>query len=139
MATNTLERELLDLENQYWRAIEAKDVDTALRLTDDPCIVAGAQGVARVDKKMFKQMMTGASWTLDEFKIKDDAQVRMINDDTAVIAYTVHEKLTVEGKPVTMDAADSSTWVRRGDRWLCAMHTESIAGDPYGRDRQPMS
>jgi len=23
--------------------------------------------------------------------------------------------------------------VRRGGRWLCAAHTESIAGDPFGR------
>ena len=139
MATNGLEKQLLDLENQYWRAIKANDVDAALRLTDDPCIVAGAQGVAKVDRAMFQKMMTGAAWTLDEFKIKDDAQVRLINDDVAILAYNVHEQLTVDGKPVALDAADSSTWVKRGDRWLCAMHTESVAGDPYGRDRRPMS
>jgi hypothetical protein len=27
--------------------------------------------------------------------------------------------------------------VRRGGRWVCALHTEAIAGDPYGRDRRP--
>jgi len=47
----------------------------------------------------------------------------------------VHEELTVEGKPVTLDAADSSTWVRRDGHWLCAAHTETLSGDPYGRDR----
>jgi hypothetical protein len=36
---------------------------------------------------------------------------------------------------VTIDAADASTWIRRGGRWLCAMHSESIFGDPFGRDR----
>jgi hypothetical protein len=46
----------------------------------------------------------------------------------------VHEDLTVDGKPVTLDAAESSTWVRRDGRWACAMHTEAIAGDPFGRD-----
>jgi hypothetical protein len=25
----------------------------------------------------------------------------------------------------------------RNGRWLCALHTQSIAGDPFGRDRQP--
>jgi hypothetical protein len=35
-----------------------------------------------------------------------------------------------------LDAADSSTWVRRNGRWLCALHTEAILGDPFGRDRQ---
>ena len=47
----------------------------------------------------------------------------------------VHEELTVDGKPLTLDAADTSTWVRREGRWLCALHTEAIAGDPFGRDR----
>jgi hypothetical protein len=53
----------------------------------------------------------------------------------AVLAYNVHEELTVEGKPVTIDAADASTWVRRDGRWLCALHSESLKGDPFGRDR----
>ena len=46
-------------------------------------------------------------------------------------------KLTVDGKPLTLEAADASTWVRRDGRWLCALHTESILGDSFGRDRQP--
>jgi hypothetical protein len=50
----------------------------------------------------------------------------------------VREQLTVDGNPLTLEAADASTWVRRDGRWVCALHTESIAGDPFGRDRQPM-
>ena len=37
-----------------------------------------------------------------------------LDEDTAVIAYTVHEQLEVDGDPVAFDAADTSTWVRRG-------------------------
>jgi hypothetical protein len=59
-----------------------------------------------------------------------------VTTSRAAVAYQVHEELTVDGKPVTLDAADSSTWVRRDRRWLCALHTEAIAGDPFGRDRQ---
>ena len=62
--------------------------------------------------------------------------MRLLRDDVAILAYRVHEELTVEGKPVTVEAADSSTWVHRDGRWVCAMHTESIAGDPFGRDRR---
>jgi len=61
---------------------------------------------------------------------------RAVTDDVAVVAYKVREQLTVDGKPLTLDAADASTWVRRDGRWLCALHTESIAGDPFGRDRR---
>jgi hypothetical protein len=79
-------------------------------------------------------MMKEAKWQLLNFEIGKDFQVRQLNDDVAVLAYTVHEDLTVDGKPVTLDAAESSTWVRRDGHWACAMHTESITGDPFGRD-----
>jgi hypothetical protein len=61
----------------------------------------------------------------------------MLADDVAIVAYKVTEDLTVQGKPVHLEAADSSTWVRRDGRWVCALHTEAIAGDPFGRDRRP--
>lgn len=136
MASKALEKELWKLENKYWQALKDQDFDAALRLTDDPCIVAGAQGVGSVDKKSLAEMMKSASYTLNSFKLSDDVKVRKLSEDVAILAYKVHEELTVEGKPVTLDAADASTWVRRDGHWVCALHTESIVGDPYGRDRR---
>ena len=136
MATTTIEQELLALERRYWQALKDGDVDAALALTDDPCIVAGAQGVGRVDHSSYRQMMTGdPTWEILDFSIGDDAQVQVIGD-TAIVAYTVHEELTVEGTPVRFDAADTSTWVRRDGKWVCTLHTESLLGDPFGRDRK---
>jgi ketosteroid isomerase-like protein len=136
MATKTIEAELLELEQRYWQAIKDQDVDAAMRLTDERCIVTGAQGIGVMDRKTLAAMMKATSYTLNRFELKDGAQVRLLRDDVAIVAYQVHEELTVDGKPVTLDAADSSTWVRRNGRWLCALHTEAIAGDPFGRDRQ---
>lgn len=135
MATTTLTSELLDLENQYWQAIQKKDIDAAMRLTDEECIVTGAQGVGRISRKALSEMLAKAPYTLKSFAIQD-AEVRELRDDIAVVAYKVHEELTVDGKPVQLDAADASTWVRRNGRWVCALHTESILGDPFGRDRR---
>jgi len=135
MATTTVEQELLQLEKQYWQAMKDKDVETAMRLTDDPCFVTGAQGIGRIDKQSLSKMMATASYTLRDFSVDDDVQVRLLSKDVAVLAYKVHEQLTVEGKPVSLDAADSSTWVRRDGRWVCALHTEAILGDPFGRVR----
>jgi uncharacterized protein (TIGR02246 family) len=135
MANTALGKELLGLENQYWQAIKEKDVDAAMRLTDEECIVTGAQGVGRINKQAMADMMKHAPYTLDSFELKDP-EVRQLRDDVAVLAYNVHEELTVEGKPLKLDAADASTWVRRDGRWLCALHTESLVGDPFGRDRR---
>lgn len=46
------------------------------------------------------------------------------------------EDLTVNGSPIALDASESSTWIRRDGRWLCAQHSEAIHGDPFGRDRK---
>jgi uncharacterized protein (TIGR02246 family) len=136
MTRQTIEQELVDLERQYWQAIKDNDLETAVRLTDDPCIVTGAQGISRVDRKTFEELMKASPWTLEKFELDDDMQVRLLGNDVAIVAYTVREELTVDGKPLTLEAADSSTWVRRDGRWVCALHTEALAGDPFGRDRK---
>jgi len=136
MPEGPIEAQLLDLEKQYWQAIKDKDVQAAMRLTDDTCIITGAQGVARITRDAFAGMLQAGGWTLHEFTLSD-VQVRVLSEDVAILAYKVKELLTVEGKSVTVDAADSSAWVKRDGQWMCALHTEALSGDPFGRDRQP--
>ena len=136
MASEAIAKELMDLERTFWQAMKDQDIATMTSLTDFPCIVAGPQGVAKVDQKVMTSMMTDAPSTLRKFELGRDVQVRQISDDVAVVAYKVHEDVEIDGKPVTLDAADMSLWVRRDGRWLCAVHTESLSGDPYGRERQ---
>jgi uncharacterized protein (TIGR02246 family) len=138
MARPGITQELLGLENQYWQAMKEKDVDAAMRLTDEECIITGAQGVGRINRQALSGMLKNAPYALHAYELKD-ASVRQIGDDVAIVAYTVHEELTVDGKPVSFDAADASTWIRRDGQWRCALHTESIAGDPFGRDRRQKS
>lgn len=132
MTTQTVEHELLELEKQYWQALKDKDADTALRLTDESCIVVG---FGRINPEVLTKMVKEAPYTLDQFTISDDVQLRKLTEDIVILAYQVHEVLTVDGKKVTIDAADASTWVRRDGQWSCALHTESLSGDPFGRDR----
>jgi hypothetical protein len=137
MATQPVENEVLSLEKKFWQALKDGDVDAAVRMTDFPCIITGPQGVGRVDQQAFETMMKDSPYTIRTFELDDDMQVRLLGDDVAVVAYKVREELTVEGEPVTIEAADSSTWIRRDGRWRCALHTEAIVGDPFGRDRRP--
>lgn len=88
-----------------------------------------------ISPEALSDMMKDAPYTLHSFELKDE-EVRELRDDVAILAYNVHEELTVDGKPVKLDAADTSMWVRRNGRWRCALHTESITGDPFGRDRR---
>jgi hypothetical protein len=132
----TLNDEILELENKFWQSVVDKDARGGARLCADPFLITGAQGVACIERKSFMKMMEGGSWTLHAFELSD-VKVKRITNDVAAIAYKVHEDLTVDGQKLTIDAADASTWARDGDMWFCVLHTESVLGDPYGRDRKP--
>jgi hypothetical protein len=138
MTAPAIDRELLDLENEYWQAIKERNVDAAMRLTDDSCIITGAQGASSVDRTMFESMLRSPQWTLQDFAISDPL-VHRLTDDVAIVAYKIREHLLVDGKPITVEAADATTWVRRAGRWVSALHTESVAGDPFGRDKTQAS
>jgi hypothetical protein len=138
MAHLNLEKQLVSLEKEYWQAIKDKDTAAALRLTDDPCIVAGAQGVASFHRDQFEKMMHMSNYKLEDFELSN-VECRALGDDVAILAYKVKEDLTLDGKEISFEAAESSTWVKRGNKWLCALHTESLLGDPFGRDRNGKS
>jgi hypothetical protein len=96
----------------------------------DACVVAGAQGVASIDKATFARMTAEGRWTLQEYELRD---VTVISPapDVAVIGYRVSERIIVDGRPMTLEAADTSVWCRRDGTWLCFLHTESVLGDPF--------
>ena len=132
---DTIEAEVVELERQYWQALRDGDEETPARLSDDPCIVSGAQGIASLDEYAVANMQKQLTWKLRSFEIDPNMIVRVIGENVALLAYKVHQELAVDSRRLTFDALDTSTWVRRNGRWRCVLHTEAIAGDPFGRDR----
>ncbi len=134
--TQRAERELLDVENEFWNAMQAKDGGKAASLTADGCIVVGAQGVSAIDQETMKKLTVDGQWQLKQFSFDEKTtHVNFLSDDVALVAYTVDEHVEISGQTVPITANDASVWVRRDGEWRCAMHTESLAGDPFGRDR----
>lgn len=132
MQHDDMSRELFALEQKFWNAIKDRDAASAVALSDDPCVVVGAQGIGEVDKATLAGMLTNAPYQLKEFSF-DDFHVRRVTDEVAVVTYKVSEDLVVDGQDVDLKAFESSVWVRRSGQWVCVVHTESLAGDPYGR------
>ena len=128
--------ELLEHERRFWNAMRDKDGEATSEMTADNCIVVGAQGVSTVDKETMAKLTKEGDWELERYTFDDSTtQVQFLSEDVALVAYKVKEKLRVEGKPVNLEANDASVWVRKNGEWLCAMHTESLVGDPFGRDK----
>ena len=130
------DQELVALERQYWDALKDHDLRTIGRLTAENATVAGASGVGSIDPRSIVKMIESATYTINDYRI--DPQTVRINrlcDDTVAIAYAVHEDLQVDGKHVELDAFDTSVWQHTEHGWTNVLHTESIKGDSFGRDR----
>ena len=120
----TIER----LEKDFWQSMVDKDADKAVTMIADECLITGPQGTMRSDPADYKRMTEQGEWELDQFEFSD-VQVIFPQEDTAIIAYNVHQTGSMKGQEMDLNCADSSTWVRDGDEWKCALHTETIIGE----------
>lgn len=112
--------DILGLEKAYWNGMADKDYETVKNLTKFPCIVAGKQGVMSVDEPSYKKMFDQGSGKTIKVNGISGEQVQS-GADHAMIAYLI--ELDYDGK--VMKCACTSTWVKEGGKWLCAMHSES--------------
>ena len=136
MTRSISNQELLALERSYWDALKAGDGRTVGRLTAEDSTVAGSSGVSGLDPRSIAKMIETAPYKILDYRIEPQTvRVNHICDDAVAISYAVYEDLDVDGKSVKLDAFDSSVWKRTENGWTCLLHTESLKGDAFGRDR----
>ena len=133
----TKKQDIIDLETRFWQSMVDGDIDASIALMPKESVVTGAQGVAVLKHADYRAMAKDSErlWKLKSFAFKD-VKVIFPTEDVAVIAYTVTGEMDVEGKPTKLDAADATTWIKTDGEWLAALHTESLLGDAFGRDRK---
>ena len=100
---------------------------TATRLSDARCMVIGPRGIGKLDREALASMVENPPYQLKRYRLDDDVQVRTIAEGVALIAYKVSEEIVIDGETQTLEAFDSSVWVRRDGGWVCAAHTETPA------------
>lgn len=115
-----MKTEISKLERKYWDAMAGQDYETVKDLTRFPCIVAGKQGVMSVGEPSYKKMFEQGSGKKMSVKNITDEQIETA-DDHALIAYLI--ELDYDGN--AMKCACTSTWVKEGQQWRSAMHTET--------------
>jgi len=115
--------EIVALEKSYWDALTKKDGRRTAQLSGKTALVTGSRGVTSISKDKMAKMTEEGNWTLDSYTF-EDVEVVMPTPDVAIVAYTVRQKVTMDGKQQDLRAADSSTWVRGMDGWECHAHSE---------------
>ena len=116
---------IVKLEKTFWQSMVDKDADKAMTMIADECLITGPMGTMRSDPADYKRMTEQGEWEVDQFEFSD-VQVIFPQEDTAIIAYKVHQTGTMKDQPMDLNCADSTTWVRDGDDWKCALHTETV-------------
>ena len=116
---------IVKLEKTFWQSMVDKDADKAMKMIAEECLITGPRGTMRSDPEDYKRMTEQGSWELDEFEFSD-VEVIFPAEDTAIIAYKVHQTGTMKDQEMDLTCADSTTWVRDGREWKCALHTETI-------------
>ncbi|WP_332693030.1 nuclear transport factor 2 family protein [Devosia sp.] len=116
---------IVDLETRFWQSMVDKDAKLAKTMIADDCLITGPMGAMRIDPDKYEAMTQDGKWTLESFKFSD-LNVIFPSDDTAIVAYKVHQKGETGGKAMDLRCVDSTTWVRDGKRWKCALHTETV-------------
>jgi hypothetical protein len=117
--------EIINLEKSYWDAMKAKDGGRSAELSGHTSLVTGAQGVSSIAKSKMGAMTEEGKWTLNSYEF-DDVEVITPAPDVAIIAYTVSQNVTMDGKTQDLRAADSSTWIRGKGGWECHAHSETF-------------
>ena len=129
-------QQIIDLETRFWQSMKDKDPETAQAMIADPGLVVGPMGTLRMDPAKYAEMTEEGQWTLNSFKM-DDVDVIFPNEQTAIVAYKVHQTGDMKGRPMDLKCADSTVWVRDGGDWKVALHTETILEDAKVRQPEP--
>ena len=133
---NADKQQIIDLETRFWQSMKDKDVDTAKSMIAQEGLVTGPMGTVTINPEKYAQMTREGQWTLNDFEMKN-VEVVLPTEDSAIIAYEVHQTGDMKGQPMDLRCADSSVWVKEQGDWKCALHTETILQDANARQPEP--
>jgi hypothetical protein len=120
---------LVDLETKFWQSMVDHETDVALNLLYEPALMVSPQGVMKFDHAGYRQMADEGAMMVNSFELSD-MEVVFPNDSMAILSYRVKQGVAPRGQVGTtqQEMNDTSTWVKTGQGWRCAMHTETPIG-----------
>lgn len=109
-------------EKSLWEAIKNGDMMTFSDGTAGEIMDLDASGVALNKKQVMDQFtkmkMTGYSLS--------DFGVTTLDKDCVVLTYKSNSTVTMEGKAMSQNVLNSTTYVSHGGKWLPVFHTETV-------------
>ncbi|HJR07631.1 MAG TPA: nuclear transport factor 2 family protein [Pyrinomonadaceae bacterium] len=120
-------------EKQIWDALKNKDHDAFGKMLASDMIYVSSDGV--YDKAA---TLNGLKEFAPTEITLSDWKTLMLDEDAAVVTYTVDAKGTSGGQPIPSGALRaSSAWVKRGAEWLAVYHQDCPTKEPAAAAATP--
>jgi ketosteroid isomerase-like protein len=119
-------RDIEQLENAFWKSLVDRDADAATAMLAPQALMVSSHGAMRFDPPQYAKMLQDPKHGLLDYTLSD-MDVLFPSEDVAIATYKANQTMAMDGKELTQDVVDSSTWVRMGGTWKCVAHTESEA------------
>jgi len=120
----TTQKDIMELERQFWQAMVDMDLDTAISLLDDESVSVSSWGIHHFDPADYRDMAFAGQARIIYFKFLDE-RVIFPTPDVAIASYKADQSFTMEGKSQDMTVYDTTTWVRKNGKWVASAHTET--------------
>ena len=114
------------LEHAFWKSLVERDADAATAMLAPQALMVSSHGTLRFDPAQYAKMLEDPKHGLLEYTLSD-MDVLFPSEDVAIATYKANQTMTMDGKELTQDVVDSSTWVRMGGTWKCVAHAETEA------------
>ena len=126
MPTSARHTEIERLERAFWQSMVDRDPSVATGMITEPALMVSGHGPMTFDRAGYTRMANDEQHRLLDYTLSD-MDVLFPTENVAIATYRAHQKVAMDGKPLEFDSIDSSTWVKVGNAWQCAAHTESEA------------
>ena len=120
----TTQGEIMELERRFWQFMLDMDIDAAVSLLDEQSTTAGGRGILHFGPAEYKAMALSGDARITSFEFSDEKVIFPL-PDVAIASYKARQSFTMGGKAHEMVVYDTTTWVRKGGRWLACAHTET--------------
>lgn len=120
-----IKSEIISNETKAWQSFVGAHPDTAsfARSVTSDYLCIEPNGTLMTKEQNIDKLN---QLTFSSFKI-EDPQVRVLSPTAALIVARVHFAGTDDGHSMAGVTLTSTLWVKRGNRWLSQLHTETFA------------
>jgi hypothetical protein len=119
---------IIALEKKFWQSMVDGDADTAISMLSEPSLMVTPMGATKFDHAFYRKMAEEGPVVIQSFELSN-VECVCPNDSTAVVTYHVKQKIAQRGQKngEIQEMNDTTTWIKKDNRWQCVMHTETPA------------